>query len=499
MVAGRSAVEIESATQMSRRDPNRPTSELWGHPDASAVLEGVSTVFTSLGRALICLSPDFRVVHTSVGLDRLAGDGAREAAGGRPAEEILGTRLFGAGGLLRRTLEAGELREGWGATLDLGPDHRRDVSITAAPLALHSASSRREARPACDPAVAYLIVLRSHGEDAEPARGPTVFCGMIARSDLMLRIFSLISHLKESEATVLVTGESGTGKELVAKALHTESPRRGKPFVAVNCGALPDQLLESELFGHVRGAFTGAVRDRVGRFELAAGGTLFLDEVGDLPLPLQVKLRRARKDRTFERVGDSGSRTADARIIAATHLDLRQAIIDGAFRDDLYYRLRVVPIEIPPLRRRREDVEPLAEHLLERISSRSGRAQRLAPEALDALLRYHWPGNVRELENALEFAVAVCRGQTIHRRDLPPEVADSTHVHGPVVAPATSVPAAVSRPIGPPATAPAPTDEKARIAAALDAHHWRRGETARALGMSRTTLWRKMRELGLMD
>ena len=465
------------------QDPSQP----WNDHDASAVLEGVSTVFTSLGRALICLSPDFRVVHTSAGLDRLAGSGAREAAAGRRADEILGRRLFGTEGLLRRALEAGELREGWGATLRLGASRARDVSITVAPLALHSS--------VCDPAVAYLVVMRPHEDAGESTRGPTVFCDMIARSASMLRIFSLISHLKESDATVLVTGESGTGKELVAKALHAESPRRARPFVAVNCGALPDQLLESELFGHIRGAFTGAVRDRVGRFDLAAGGTLFLDEVGDLPLQLQVKLLRVLQELTFERVGESTSRTADARIIAATHLDLRQQIVDGAFRDDLYYRLRVVPIEIPPLRRRREDVEPLADHLLERISSRTGRAQRLAPKALDALLRYRWPGNVRELENALEFAVAVCRSQTIHRRDLPPEVVDPANR---TAIPAAAVVAPTTAGAGSSETNP-PDDEKDRITAALDAHHWRREETAHALGMSRTTLWRKMRELGLIE
>ena len=192
--------------------------------------------------------------------------------------------------------------------------------------------------------------------------------------------------------------------------------------MAVNCGALPGELLESELFGHVRGAFTGAVRDRIGRFELAAGGTLFLDEAGDLPLHLQVKLLRVLQERTFERVGDSHTRQTDARIIAATHLDLRRAITAGNFRDDLYYRLRVVPIEVPPLRRRREDIEPIAEHLLEKINARLGRSLRTAPEVTPALLRYDWPGNVRELENALEFAVAVCGGQTIHPRHLPPEV-----------------------------------------------------------------------------
>ncbi len=206
-MAGRVAVTVESQPSMSQ-DP----SQLWTHPDASAILEGVSTIFTSLGRALICLSPDFRVVHTSVGLDRLAGDGAREAAAGRPAEEILGTRLFGAEGLLRRTLEAGELREGWGATLRLDPDRPVDVSITAAPLALHSS--------VCDPSVAYLVVMRPHeAAEDESLRGPSMFCGMIARSALMLRIFSLISHLKESDATVLAFAESTVPSEVAERAL----------------------------------------------------------------------------------------------------------------------------------------------------------------------------------------------------------------------------------------------------------------------------------------
>jgi transcriptional regulator with PAS, ATPase and Fis domain len=312
----------------------------------------------------------------------------------------------------------------------------------------------------------------------------------------MLRVFQLIENLKESEATVLVTGESGTGKELVARALHLHSPRRNGPFVAVNCGALPGELLESEMFGHVRGAFTGAVRDRTGRFEAAAGGTLFLDEAGDLPLPLQVKLLRALQERTFERVGDSVTRHSDARIIAATHLDLRRAVHEGRFRDDLYYRLRVVPIDVPPLRERRADVEPLARHLLRRVTARHGRSLLLAPDALRAFLRYPWPGNVRELENALEYAVAVCRGQTIHAEDLPAEVLEAQ----PAPPPEPASPPAPYAPI-PSSSAPGPAGngEREHLRSVLEAHHWRRDEAARALGMSRTTLWRKMRELSLPD
>jgi transcriptional regulator with PAS, ATPase and Fis domain len=345
----------------------------------------------------------------------------------------------------------------------------RRVSLSAAPIP-HEAGGR------CDPRVSYVVVLRP-AEEAEASGGgdPTVFAGIVARSGPMLRIFRLIENLEESEATVLLTGESGTGKELVARAIHQHSPRRLGAFVAVNCGALPGELLESEMFGHVRGAFTGAVRDRVGRFEAAAGGTLFLDEVGDLPLPLQVKLLRVLQERTFERVGESVTRRTDVRVIAATNLDLRRAVQEGRFRDDLYYRLRVVPIEIPPLRERRADVEILARHLLRKVSARHGRSLLFAPDALRAMFRYPWPGNVRELENALEYAVAVCRGQTIHAEDLPAEILEG-------------------KPAGNELPAP---DERERLRAALESHHWRRDEAAAALGMSRTTLWRKMRELDL--
>jgi transcriptional regulator with GAF, ATPase, and Fis domain len=344
----------------------------------------------------------------------------------------------------------------------------------------------------CDPRVSYVVVLRP-AEEEHASGEPTEFSGLIARSSPMLRIFRLIENLEESEATVLLTGESGTGKELVARALHLHSPRRQGPFVAVNCGALPGELLESELFGHVRGAFTGAVRDRTGRFELASTGTLFLDEVGDLPLPLQVKLLRVLQERTFERVGESRSRRTEARIIAATNLDLRRAVREGRFRDDLYYRLRVVPIEIPPLRERRADIEPLARHLLARVGARHGRSLRLSPEALRAFLLYRWPGNVRELENALEYAVAVCRGQTIHAEDLPTEILDAAGA-----LPAGEMDIVLPNGNGGGLPLHSGNGERERLRSVLEAHQWRREEAARALGMSRTTLWRKMREHALL-
>jgi transcriptional regulator with PAS, ATPase and Fis domain len=427
--------------------------------DADAALIAVSTVFAAFGRGILCLDREFRVVHASESIRDLLG--GRDVIG-LPVAEILGADLFAPGGALRPLLEAGERREGWRAAVS-GSD--RFVSLSAAPFV-------RDPQGICDERVAYVLIVRRDDHDVTVGTiAPTVFSGMIARSSAMAHLFSLVQNLRTTDATILLTGESGTGKEVMARAIHATSLRRDGRFVPVNCAALPAELLESELFGHVRGAFTGAIRDRVGRVELAAGGTLFLDEIGDLPPQVQVKLLRFLQERTFERVGESVSRKADVRVIAATHVDLRRAIAEGRFRDDLYYRLRVVPIEIPPIRSRREDIEPLAQFLLSRVSARHGRSVRLSPAALRAMLQYTWPGNVREIENAIEYALAVGQGQTIQPEDLPIEVTSGTFV----------------------AEAPEPDD----LRTVLDRHHWRREDAARSLGVSRTTLWRRMREAGL--
>jgi transcriptional regulator with PAS, ATPase and Fis domain len=424
--------------------------------ETDIILDTVSDIFAALRRILVCIDADFRIVHVSNGLPAVKA--------GTPAAEVLGDALFGPGGTLRQALEAGETREGWRATIE-----ETLYSVTVAPF-----SPRRPDR--CDPNVRYIALLRPALDEPVSDNAPMLFGGMIARSPAMVHLFELIEHLKSSEATVLLAGESGTGKEMVARAIHDYSPRRRGTFVAVNCGAIPADLLESELFGHVRGAFTGAIRDRVGRFELAGGGTLFLDEIGDMPLALQVKLLRVLQERTYEPVGESRTRTANVRIIAATHVDLRRAVSEGRFREDLYYRLRVVPIEIPPLRDRREDIEPLARSLLSRIAARHGRQVRFSPDAIRRLLQHTWPGNVRELENALEYAVAVTDGQTIMPEDLPIEsIAVAPHSHREVNE----------------------AEEIEAIRTALDQHHWRRDAAASALNMSRTTLWRKMREYHL--
>ena len=302
---------------------------------------------------------------------------------------------------------------------------------------------------------------------------------VVAESPAMRAVLSEAARVAPRRATVLITGESGTGKEVVARAIHALSGRVGAPFVAVNCAALPESLLESELFGHETGAFTGAVRRHTGRFEQAHGGTLFLDEIGDLPGAVQVKLLRALQERTIERLGGSEPIAVDVRLIAATHRDLQAAIRDGSFREDLYYRLNVVALHLPPLRSRRPDIPPLIDHLLERINRENDTGVTgVSREVLEAFLRYPWPGNVRELRNVLERAVVLNRGRVIHLDDLPAAFR----------APPEKAPIAGGSLI---------ENERATIISALQAAGWNRSIAADRLGIHRNTLRRKIRELGI--
>ncbi len=253
-------------------------------------------------------------------------------------------------------------------------------------------------------------LVRARNDSPVLVAGRDRFPGAIGGSTAWRRVLDVVDRVAQSRATVLLRGESGTGKEVVARAIHDEGPRAGRPFVAVNCGALPEALLESELFGHERGAFTGAAAARAGRFELADGGTLFLDEVGELPLPAQVKLLRAIQERQFERVGGTRSITVDVRLVAATNRDLEEAVRSGSFRIDLYHRLQVVEIVLPPLRQRRDDVPVLVDFLLADLEREHGRRLSLSREAMAALGRYDWPGNVRQLRNVLE-RLTVSHGQ----------------------------------------------------------------------------------------
>ena len=310
------------------------------------------------------------------------------------------------------------------------------------------------------------------------------FAGMVGSSPRMQQVYALMRQAAESDITVLVRGESGTGKELVAKSFHQNSPRKDGPFVAVDCAAIPETLIESELFGHERGAFTGATTRRIGAFERADGGTIFLDEIGDMPYALQAKLLRVLQEREIQRVGGGSSIAVDIRVVTATNKDLERAVAAGEFREDLYYRIAAFPIVIPPLRERREDIPLLARHFLEQHAARADRPiGGISTAALRLLLQYHWPGNVRELENAMERAVLLETAAVLQAGSLPPALS-------PVLAAAVdpSLPAAVL---------PLAEVERQALVQALEVagHHVPRA--AQALGVSRATLYRKLKKHGL--
>jgi two-component system, NtrC family, response regulator HydG len=311
---------------------------------------------------------------------------------------------------------------------------------------------------------------------------------IIGTSEPMRRVFEAIALVAPTEATVLIQGESGTGKELVAQAIHANSPRRAGPLITVNGAALPETLLESELFGHERGAFTGATERRMGRFELAHSGTIFLDEIGDLTPTSQTKLLRVLQSREFERVGDMRTRKADVRVIAATNKDLEAAARAGQFRGDLLYRLQVFPLTIPPLRERRDDILLLAEHFFKRCAERHRRRLRgLTPRALDLLMRYDWPGNVRELEHAIERAVILARGEHVTPEELPPTIRAIMGESEGTAPPETAVPVGMTL----------KEVERELIRKTLERTGGNRTKAAEVLGISRATLHNKLKEYGL--
>jgi len=311
--------------------------------------------------------------------------------------------------------------------------------------------------------------------------------GLVGKSPQMLKVYDLIETVAPTDATVLIYGESGTGKEMAANAIHLQSPRKNGPFIKVNCSALPETLLETELFGHEKGAFTGAIRQRKGRFELANGGTLFLDEVGEISLAVQVKLLRVLQERQFERVGGNETLSVNVRLICATQRDLKEEIRKGAFREDLYYRLNVVPVLLPALRERREDILLLADHFISRFSKKMGKEiTGLSQDAKTLLLKYHFPGNIRELENMLERAIALIKGKMIQAEDLPEEICGQASVAQTICDKIRG-----TKPLSPAVN----LFEKEYIQSVLEKTKGKKGQAAEILGISRKTLWEKIKEL----
>ncbi len=451
----------------------------------------LSAVLDSLSEAVITVDKDHRIASFNRAAERLVGLPASEALG-RDCREILSAN-FGPeqhNCPMGDVAEGGKPRSGVDGTL-----RRADGRIV--PVGASWAFFTDES----DQVLGSVISFRSFEEIeriAEERKAKFPFRDIVGKTPRIRRIFDLVDVVKDTDSTVLITGESGTGKGLFARAIHDLSPRRDGPFVKVNCAALTETLLESELFGHVKGAFTGAIADKIGRFEAADGGTIFLDEIGDISPAVQVKLLRVLQEREFERVGSSRTQSADVRVIAATNRDLREAMKDGRFREDLFYRLNVIPIVVPPLRERREDIPLLAAHILKRLRARGlDRVRAVSPEAMRRLMDYPWPGNVRELENVLERGAVCSRGAVLAEEELPEEVREigrprpaDGRPEAPGKGPAPAAPEAGRGGRGLPA-------QKETIVRALDEHRWNRGDAAAALGMDRSTLWRKMKKLGL--
>ena len=335
------------------------------------------------------------------------------------------------------------------------------------------------------------VRIRDTHRSATPGHD-ALFKDIVGASPRMRRIYRLITKVAPTDSTVLIQGESGTGKELIARSIHLQSRRSSGPFVAVNVGAIPETLVEGELFGHTRGAYTGATQDRAGLIEEADGGTLFLDEIGDMPLSAPVTRLRTLESNEVRRVGENVTRMVDLRVVAATHRDLHEMVRTGRFREDLYYRLRVVQIDVPPLRERREDIGLLASYFLDRVMRAQGKTgMSFSPEAMETLEHYDYPGNVRELENAIEHAITLSEGPVLTTSDLPVSLRVGRML------PDHATPAGAAGPLGERDGWSLAEVERDHIQRVLARHRGNATAAARQLGISRTTLWRKLREYGV--
>jgi len=472
---------------MARDETLHPAGAV-GAPHSERML---SAILHSLSEAVLTVDRDHRISSFNRAAERLFAIPADEALG-KDCRQILRASF----GPAQHDCPMGDLTEGGKPRSDVdGTLVRADGRIV--PVSASWAFFEDDAGVR----LGFVISFRSFEEIerlAEERKGKFPLQDIVGKTPRIRRIFDMIDVVKDTDSTVLVTGESGTGKGLFARAIHDLSPRREKPFVKVNCAALTETLLESELFGHVKGAFTGAIADKVGRFEAADAGTIFLDEIGEISPALQVKLLRVLQDREFERVGSSKTQRVDVRVIAATNRDLKAAMAAGQFRGDLFYRLNVIPISVPPLRERREDIPLLVEHVLKRLKRRGmERVKAVSPEAMHCLMEYPWPGNIRELENVLERGMVCARGRVLSVEDLPDELRERCR------------PRRESSPAMPPGGEAAEATrfedagggeeegERGNLLRVLEVHRWNRRNAAVALGIDRTTLWRRMKRLGL--
>ena len=431
----------------------------------------VAVILDSVADGVFTVDGDFRVTSFNRAAEEITGV-PRDEALGRPCCEVFRASICEAQCALKATMHTGRPIVNRSVYI-LRPDGERvPISVSTALLKdregniIGGVETFRDLR--------LVEQLR-----AEIARQYT-FADILSKNREMRRLFAILPQVAESHSTVLIEGESGTGKELFARAIHSLSPRRDKPLVTVNCGALPDTLLESELFGYKAGAFTDARKDKPGRFALAEGGTIFLDEIGDVSPALQVRLLRVLEEKTFEPLGGTTSVKADVRVVAASNRSLADLVKAGTFRQDLYYRINVVKLMLPPLRQRREDIPLLVDHFIGRFNRlRDKEITGVSPDALGILLAHDYPGNVRELENIIEHAFVLCHGGIIRPEHLPDPLRPAEG--GPV----------------PPGARTLQELEARFISDALRRNGWNRLATAKELGIHKTTLWRKMKQLGI--
>lgn len=450
-------------------------------------------IFDSINDGVFTVDKEFRVTSFNAAAERIVGM-AREEAIGKKCHEVFRASVCQSGCVLRETLESGKPQR----------DIRVDVlnsKMEGVPIRVSTAVLRNKRGELIGGVEIFRDV-----SDVESLRnelaGRHRFMDIVGESDAMQELFGLIPQVAESDAPVLISGPSGTGKELVAQAIHDLSPRKNRPFVRVNCGALPDTLLESELFGYMKGAFTGANHNKPGRFQQADGGTLFLDEIGDVSPAFQVKLLRALEEGEIQPLGGTSTVKVHVRLISATNRDLSKLVSQEQFREDLYYRVKVIPLELPRLAERRKDIPLLVEHFSRTLSARTGRTPpTMSKKAMRVLYDYDYPGNVRELRNIIERAFVLCAGSVIDLQHLPNEVVSIHTRVGVDKGPLSSKPS--ERRIAAVDTSashryPVESPEKQRLLAILDAHGWNRTVVAKELGIGRTTLWRRMKDYGIV-
>ncbi len=445
----------------------------------------VNLILSSIGDGVFTVDSKFRITFFNKAAEEITGFKASDAVG-RYCHEVFRTPICDQECPLRRSLRTGQLVKNFEIDILTQTNNRQTISVSTAPLVENDGTFLGGVETFRD-----LSAIKELRKEIE---GKYTFHDIIAKTPRMRQIFRTLPNIAHSDATVLLQGRSGTGKELFANAIHNLSPRSEGPLVAVNCGALPENLLESELFGYVKGAFTDAKNDREGRFQAAHGGTILLDEIGDAPLPIQVKLLRVLENREFQPLGSDTTIKTDVRVVAATNQDLDRLVAEGRFREDLYYRLNVVLIQIPELWERKEDIPLLVSHFVEKLGQRTGRnIKGVSEDAMAVLMGYNFPGNVRELENILEHAYIISGGPYIRPEDLPNHITNPGTGERPRdVKPNPPAPVRFQPPSG---AVGYFEGERERIIDCLHRNFWSIPRAAKELNVHRTTLWRKVKRL----